>query len=439
MTCSLEADRTIHYVDGSLPGEVWAHFGSGVVVRATRDRSCHFPRLKGTAPETLGLYRRFDELSVPANHVLDAGCGSGEGLRHLCAVYRRVTGVDRSTAALSCAGEVAPHAQLVHGDIATFDLSPNGVQVAYIVDVLGHIAATTSVLLNIGRQLKGVRRLCVAEPRSSLDQRLDPPQRRAFTERALHSVLIKGGFRIEELLNVEPGFVAGYAVCSHGDAASTLHTAESQLDLGRSHVAETLARRACVVDSAALRVEALLTLARIQVLTARKDAATATLLEAQAIDPSDARPRAGLALLARASGADSQAYTLAREAVLLDPWNVAAMTVLATLLHDADPKQALQHWTAAHALAPAHEGIVARLCDAAIRVGELEIAITALGQSRRFGSLADGIQGSLSLAWLLLQVGRTDQAAAIARQTARRYPDAEGVTELVDYLRCTCV
>lgn len=425
----------LHYVEGSLPGEVWAHFQSGVVVRAVRDRSCHFPGLKGSAPATLGLYRRFDELDIPANHVFDAGCGTGEGLRHLSAVYRRVTGIDRNVAVLNCAKQLAPHARLIHSDIATCNLRRDAAQLAYVIDVLGHIESPTPALLNISRNLEGARGLCVAEPRASIGQQLEPPQCRAFTGRTLYSVLIKGGFRIEEWLNVHHDFVAGYAVSSNGEAASMLYSAESELERGRLHVAETLARRACSVDSAALRLEALLTLARVQVQRSRRDAATATLLEAQRIDPSDARPQAGLALLARASGADSQAYALAREALALDPADLAAITSLATLLHETEPKQALQHWIAAHALAPEHEGIVARLCDAAVRVGELEVAIAALNQSRRFGSVAGGVHGSLSLAWLLLQVGRPEQAATIARQTARSYPDAEGLSELVDYLK----
>lgn len=421
------------YIQGSLPGEVWAHFRSGTVVRAGRSRARHYPGLEGLAPPTLGLYLQFDQLGIPANHVVDAGCGAGAGVRHLAATYHRVTGVDVDAAALRFAKELAPEARLTAADLNTFQ-AESASQAVYFVDVLGHVMEPVRAILRVAQGLDGCRVLCIAEPMIKLDQCLAPPARRAFSARTMHSLLARAGFCAEQWLECSREYLLCYAVARRDRTVDTLQAAEEHLNQSQLHVAELLARRACQSDVAILRYEALLTLARVQYQQSQRDAVVATLVEARQLAPTDPRAIASLALLAYAAGSDSEAFALAREAFALDPTDLTSVTTLATLLHDADPRSALEHWQAAHALAPDHTGVVAQLCDAAVRVGDFAAAVAALEQSRRYDTAAHGISGTLSLAWLLARVGRSQQAATIVRRTALANPNAPGFKELCEFL-----
>lgn len=421
------------YVQGGLPGEVWAHFRSGVVVRAGRDRTRHYPGLESVAPVTLGFYLHFDQLGIPANHVIDAGCGAGAGLRHLAATYHRATGIDADASVLRFARELAPGSRFIAADLSTLQ-DKTTAQAAYLVDVLGQVTEPVRALLRIASHLDGSRSLCIAEPLVATNQCLAPPARRAFSTRTMHSLLTRAGFSLEQWLECSRDFLICYAVDRRDRTVDTLQAAEEHLGQGQLHVAELLARRVCQANAATLKYEALLTLARVQYQQALRDAATATLVEARQLEPTDPRAVAGLSLLAYAAGSDSQAFSLAREAVALDPTDLASVMALATLLHDAEPKQALAHWTVAHALAPDHPGIVARLCDAAVRLGDFPAAVAALEQSRRYDSAAHGVSGTLSLAWLLTRVGRYQQATTIVRRMALTTPNAPELKELCEFL-----
>lgn len=424
------------YVSGRQPGEVWAHFPSGTTVLAGRDRARHFPGLEGAAPFTLNIYRKFDDLGLAANHVLDAGCGAGAGLRHLCSRHHRATGVDRTASALRYARELAPAARLMNADLATFTLKPDAAQVAYMVDVLGHLAEPVATLARIGRNLDGSEGLCLAEPTATVAQRLEPPARFAFSECGLKSILVRSGFTVERWLGDHSEFRVCYAVALHDRNVALLQSAEENAGLGRLHVAEMLAKRAHSSSHPTLRLESLLTLARIQVQQSRRDAAVATLSEIREAEPNDPRAPAGLSLLARTAGADAEAFALAREAVSLDATELTAVVALATLLHDSDPAKALVQWTAAHALAPDHAGVIVRLCDSAVRAGDYLRAIAALEQSRRYDCIANDLSGSLSLAWMLAQVGRGEEAAYVARQALKMGQNRKHTEELIAHLRC---
>jgi tetratricopeptide (TPR) repeat protein len=423
------------YVQGSRPDEIWAHFRSGAVVQTSRDRSRHYPGLAGAAPATLGLYLRADELRLSATHVLDAGCGAGEGLRHLGAAYRRTTGVDRDARALAFARQLAPEAHLVHSDLGSGSTRTEPAQLAYVVDVLGHVERPERFLYALGRRMESARGLLVAEPAATADQCLVPPARRAFSMRGLHSILVRGGFSIEGRLGSQAPFLMIYAVAHQDPAATMLLDAEAQFERGSLQVAEELAKRACQTVLPALRLESLLALARIQVELSRRDAATAALLEARRLDPADARPPAALSRLAQLAGSESQAFALAREATRLDLTEVAAVAALGLLSHKSDPKGALDSWLVAHALAPDHSGIAAHLCDAALRVGDCAVAITVLERLRRYLPQQDSAPNSIVMAWLLAREGRPLQAELEARLAEALEPNSPEIKELRGFLK----
>lgn len=423
------------YVQGSRPDEIWAHFRSGTVVQTSRDRTRHYPGLAGAAPSTLSLYLRADELRVRANHVLDAGCGSGEGLRHLASAFRRSTGVDKDAKALAFARQLAPHSQLIQADLAAGALRHESVQLAYVVDVLGQIERPDRALHHLAKRLDPPRGLVFAEPLATSDQCLVPPVRRAFSMRSMHGVLIRGGFNVERWLPSQTPFLVGYAVAHLDPAATRLLEAEVQFERGSMRTAEELALLACQTTLAPLRLEALLALARIQIEISRRDAATATLLEAQALDPGDARPKAALSRLAQLAGSESRAYALAKEAARLDMTEVAAVTALGLLSHEADPQGAMDSWLVAHALAPDHAGIAARLCEAALRVGDCAVAITVLERLRRYVPQQAAAPNSIVMAWLLAQDGRPLQAELQARLAEALEPDSQEVKDLREFLK----
>jgi SAM-dependent methyltransferase len=425
------------YVQGGRPSEVWAHFRSGTVLEVSRERVRHYPGLSGAAPATLGLYLRGDGLGLSASHVIDAGCGAGEGLRHLSLSYRRATGIDRDSKALAFARQLSPGNRTVQADLSSEALPPvDSAQLAYVVDVLGQLEQPERALWNLGQRLDGARGLLVAEAAATADQCLMPPVRRAFSMRSLHSVLVRGGFVVERWLENGAPFLICHAVAHRDAAACMLLEAEAEFARGSIRSAEELARHASQSGLPALRLEALLALARIQIELSRRDIATAVLLEARMIDPTDARPPAALSRLAELAGSETEAHALAKEAVRLDLTEIAAVTAMAQLSHDGEPQRAMDSWLVAHALAPDHCGIAARLCEAALRAGECGVAITVLERLRHYDtSKHDSARSSLAMAWLLARDGRKVQAEVEARVSESLAPGSPEIKSLREFLK----
>lgn len=427
------------YVQGGRADELWAHFRSGAVVQASRCRTRHYPGLCGAAPATLGLYVRADELRLVANHVIDAGCGSGEGLRHLRMAYRRATGIDREARALAFARQFSNDCRFVQSDLELGAAPCEPAQVAYCVDVLGHLAHPERALHYLTQRLDAARGLVVAEPVATADQCLTAPARRAFSLRGLHSTLVRGGFALESWLSDEPPFLLAHAVAHRDKASTLLLEAEALFEKSDITRAEQLAVQATRTSLPALKLEALLALARIQIEQSRRDAATASLLEARTLDPGDARTAATLSRLAMLAGSESKAFALAREACRLELTEVAAATALALLTHEADPKSALNSWLVAHALAPDHAGIAGLLCECALRVGDTAVAITVLERVRRYASHKDAAPSAAVLAWLLAGEGRALQAEIHARLAETLDPNSPDIKDLREFLRSVAV
>ncbi|HEY5959328.1 MAG TPA: methyltransferase domain-containing protein [Polyangiaceae bacterium] len=424
-----------HYVQGNRSDEFWAHFRSGAVVHASRDRTRHYPGLGGAAPATLGMYLLADDLPISANHVIDAGCGAGEGLRRLTSSHRRVTGVDRDPRALAFARQWAPDARVIQVDLGQGALRVEPAQLALAIDVIGHFEQPERALWALSQKLDTARGLLSAEVLAAADQCLTPPARRAFSPRGMHAMLIRSGFAVEQWLRAPLGFLSCYSVAHRDSAAVALLDAEHHFSRGALPNAETLVLEASKSSIAALRLEALLALARVQVELNRRDAATATLLEARKLDSGDARPLAALSRLAHLAGSASQAVSLARQAVQLDMTEVTAVAALGLAIYDDDPRAALDAWLVAHALAPDHSGIAAKVCEAAVQLEDYSLAITVLERLKRYVPLKDAARSSKVMAWLLAHEGKSLQAELQTRLAETLEPDSADIRELREFLK----
>jgi SAM-dependent methyltransferase len=390
--------------------------------------------LLGSAPSTVGYYVRADELALKVNHVLDAGCGSGEGLRLLSRRFRKTTGVDKDARALAFSRQLASEARIIQADLQTLTARTESPQVVYVVDVLGHLDRPERALRGLASRLSPPFGLFAAEPLARADQCLAFPVRRAFSMRGLHSLLMRSGFVVERWLDSDGTFLQAYAVSHRDPCVIALADAESHFERGALEAALELATRASRSTLMGLRLEAQLTRAHLLLELGRRDAATAVLLESRDLDSGDPRPLAALSRLAMLAGSDPQALELAKEAVRLDVLDVSGVCALGTVRRELEPRESLDAWLVAHALAPDHSGIALHLCEAALALDDCALAITVLERLRRY-SPNPSSQHSIVLAWLLAYVGRPLQAELEARLAASLDPDAPELKDLHDFIR----
>lgn len=423
------------YVQGSSADEVWAHFRTGAVVRALRDRTRHYPGLEGTAPSTISCYLRGEELKLPVNQVLDVGCGSGEGLRWLSRHYRNTIGLDVDGRALAFSRQIAHDSRLVQADIQSRVNLGGVTQLAYLIDVLAHLERPERALRILALHVAPPRGIIVAESAASPEQCLVPPARRAYSARSLHALLLRGGFIVEQWLSSKEPFLEVYAVALRDPGVGALADAESHFERGDFKVALELAQRAALTSVSGLRFEALLAQARLLIELGRRDEATALLLETRDLDPKDARPLAALSQLAMLARNDLQALAFAREAVKIDVLEVAGISALGALTREQDPRSSLDAWLVAHALAPDHSGVAFALCDAALALDDCALAITVLERLRRYAPKPSNANNSIALAWLLVRAGRPIQANLEARLAESLDPSSTELIELKRFLQ----
>lgn len=423
------------YVPGRRTDEAWAHFRSGAIVQASSDRTRHYPGLVGVAPPTLSYYARADELKLAASHVLDVGCGSGEGLRHLSRTFARTSGVDKDGRALAYARQIAKDSRLVQADLALGTYRTEPAQAAYAIDVLGHLERPERALRALAERLAPPHAFVVAEPQATAVQRLVAPARRAYSERGLFSLLVRSGFVVEQWLAVKGPFLAVYAVTLRDPAVIALNDAERHIERGSFETALELTGRAGQSTRLSLRFEAQILRARLLIELHRRDAATAVLLEARALDPTDARPLAALAQLTLLAGNEVKALELAKEATRLDLLEVSGLCALGSLYQSTRPNDSLNAWLVAHALAPDHSGVALRLCEAALAVDDCALAITVLERLRRYHPEKRDASEHLTMAWLLAQSGRPIQARLEAKLAETLAPNSPELLEFRKFLR----
>lgn len=170
----------------------------------------------GEAPELVGprhayRVRRLAHLlrqSLPAGHILDAGCGAGSLTELLAGSGYRVTAVEASPQFVAYVHDrvarvgLADRVELRGGDLERIDLGGEAFDGAVCGEVLEHLADDATALQNIAAALKpgGVLVLSVpAHPDrySWLDQWAGHYRR--YDEESLRSLLIDAGLTIERL------------------------------------------------------------------------------------------------------------------------------------------------------------------------------------------------------------------------------------------------
>jgi SAM-dependent methyltransferase len=378
---------------------------------------------------------RAEELRLQATHVLDVGCGSGEGLRYLSRYYRRTTGIDKDSRALAFARQIAKDARLIQADLLTSAFRLEPMQLAYIIDVLGHVERPESVLRTLAERLAPPQTLIVAEQSATADQRLFAPARRAYSERGLHSLLLRSGFIVEQWLSVTGPFLAVQAIAHRDPCVAALTDAEKQFEHGAFESALELTTRACRTSMPGLKFEAKLSKARLLIELQRRDAATAILLEARELDPTDARPLAALSQLAKLAGNDAEALMMAKEATSLDLLEISGVCALGSLCREMQPRAALDAWLVAHALAPDHSGVALQLCETALSLDDCALAITVLERLRRYHPNTQQAGHYIAMAWLLAQSGRPIQAQLEAKLAEVLEPSSPELLELREFIR----
>jgi 2-polyprenyl-3-methyl-5-hydroxy-6-metoxy-1,4-benzoquinol methylase len=414
------------YVPSGRRGQLYAHFRSGLIVRAGRERVRSYPGLRGAAPPTLAIYEVLKQLP-PSTHVLDLGSGAGIGTRRLTTHFDAVTAVDSSSEALAFAREYAPLARYVHTD-ACESLPDEEYGAVAIVDVLGHVASPELALVNLRSRLRHDAVVLVAEPRASTVQRLEAPARRAYSPAELVALLTRSGFVVKEWVMARGSFVSCLARVDRSEESANLCRGLACLRAGQLDAA--LAALSQATDGPHLvAIEAQLARAYIHLERRDGDASVRCFLRASELDPADARPTAGLAEIALRTRDIASAVRLSTTALSNDPTCAPAAHILALAAEELDPSQAVIAWQRAHDLAPDDLGTASGLAQAAVAQQNAKLAIRAYERLRSYGA-DHGVDFNVTLAWLLIADGRSADAEMEARVAHAKAPHDAAVIEL---------
>lgn len=416
------------YVVGGPRGEIFAHFASGVVVRAGRSRERRYPGLIGAAPPTLPFYSALGAIAGRGRHCLDVGSGSGEGTRLLGELFDEVTGIDCDGTAIAYSREFAPRAQFHRSQLhAPVECPP--AQAAVICDVLGLARSPEEVLTSTRAMLAPEARVVVAEPAAHPTQRLMQPARRAFTPDGLEALLARTGYEVRGWLYREGTFVACMAEPCDEELAG-LGVAARRASAARDlPVAAALWQRLADSARGALRCEALIGLADALREAGDGDGAARVLLGARDQWPSSTRPHLELARLALRAGDVETALRLALDGARCDPADAAGARCVWLAARDAGHPQALEALRAAVSLAPDDAELVTALAGLAAEHGDYAYGISLFERLRAYdGELGAGFH--VTLAWLLLAADRRSDARLEARLARALAPQDPSVTEL---------
>ncbi|MBN1609556.1 MAG: methyltransferase domain-containing protein [Polyangiaceae bacterium] len=370
------------YVQGPSRSELWAHFHSGAVVRVESGRVRRYPGLEGPAPPTRSFYLQLLALDLRAEHVLDAGCGSGIGTAQLAGAFPSVTGVDKDRIALEYAGRYEPRAQYVRATFgAGLRLEP--CQAAICADLLGHVSDPELVVAELRSACVRDARLLVAEPQADPFQCLLPPARRAFSRRGLEALLIRSGFEIETWCDSGSFLIAVARPCL-APGYERVQSAVALIRQQRPAAALELIRRVDAHVPSRLGLEAQLVEARARLELAELDTVLDIVQRAESNHPYDPRPLLAQAALALEGGSVTRAAELAARAVRLDPGDASAARAAARLADVLGHPDASMAWQIAHNLAPSEPETAARLAEELRARGQMSEARAVLQRQREY-------------------------------------------------------
>jgi SAM-dependent methyltransferase len=370
------------YVQGPNRSELWAHFHSGAVVRVEAGRVRRYPGLEGPAPLTRSFYLQLLALDLRAEHVLDAGCGSGIGTAQLADAFARVTGIDRDRLALEYAGRYEPRARYLRVTLgAGVRLEP--CQAVICADLLGHVSNPECVVAELRAACARDARLLVAEPQADPFQCLLPPARRAFSRRGLEALLIRGGFEIETWCDSGSFLIAVARPCL-APGYELVQSAIALIRQKRPAAALELVRRVDAHVPSPLGLEAQLVEARARLELAELDAVLEIVERAGSNHPDDPRPLLAQAALALEGGSATRAADLAARAVRLDPGDASAARAAARLADVLGHPEASTAWQIAHSLAPDDSEAAVRVADELRAQGQTSEARAVLQRQHEY-------------------------------------------------------
>lgn len=415
------------YVPGQKTGEIWAHFASGVSVKACRNRTRSYPGLRSEAPPTQAFYAALTKLGA-GTHVIDVGAGSGSGAQLLSETFDQVTAIESDAQAVAFAREVAPLARFVQADAGRpYTTAP--ADFAIVADVLGHVAHPHALLACLRPLLRDTATLLVAEPAAYVNQRLRFPVRRAFSPRALRSALTCAGYRVTSPLCETGTFSACLARPLRDAEADALVRGTHLVQRGDTSAALEAFTRAALSPDAVVRAEAELARGLLHLERGQGDAAARALFLARELEPGDARPLAALSRIALLTGSAPDALKLALEAARLDPTEFESACAVAIAAETLQHPDAFAAWRMAHALRPDDANVATELARSAAARNDYAFGISALERLREYRDRLDPAL-HLTLAWLLVAEGRTRDAALEARLVSALTPNDPAVAEL---------
>jgi SAM-dependent methyltransferase len=397
-------------------------------VRAVRGRARRYPGLCSEAPPTLAFYDALIQLAPHAEHVLDVGCGSGDGTRRLAEHFDKVTGIDADADALAFAKEWAPFGRYVLSDLAEPPPIAEA-DAAVFADVLSHARRPGQLLRSVRRKLRAKSKVVLAEPAAFVTQSLSVPVRRAFSKRNMVALLARSGYACSGWICDQGSFLA--CVAEPVFESATERLVEGELAAERGDLTAALAGYRAAERSARTEVqrEAVLGQGRVLFAAGDGDGSAKAFLRSREMDPKDSRGLAGLSQIVLASGDAHQALRIAVEAEDLEPTEAEAALALALAADALGLTEAFSSWRVVSRLCPDDPGIATKLARAAAERGDYAFCISVFERLRHYGD-ALGPAFHVTLAWLLMAQGRRSDAALEAQVAMALAPNDPAVLEL---------
>jgi tetratricopeptide (TPR) repeat protein len=208
-----------------------------------------------------------------------------------------------------------------------------------------------------------------------------------------------------------------------------LKQAEQAYLLHQSQIVIDACQTMQVSSNSALKAEAMLLEAKLRFDLDQRDRAIALLSDARTLIPADARPIAGLARLALATGNHGQALQLAEQAARADPLEPSVLCSLALVYATEQHCRSLSAWTAASALAP-DDCLIAQMAYAAAFVeGRHSEGLALVERLSRYQGLISRTNEYAGLAGLITAARRQYlTVGALKDSLGAMQPDAERVS-----------
>lgn len=411
-------------------------FGTEEPCLIEQGRQRAYPGLVGPAPCTRSVYTGFAKWLQGSLKIWDIGCGSGTGTFLLTERGHQAIGFDVDEAALQFAQQYFPEGEFRRLSITTLKDEPPA-DVLLLVDVLGFCDEPRKLLWEL-RQVAPNAQLLLAEPRATPGQSLVAPQRQAFSMQSLRSLLLRAGYRVVDQAAIGT-FITVAAAPSEYSTGHAFERAFQARSSGAYDAAILALEPLVVSESSEVARAAHLELAELFAEKRDGDSASANYLSVLQQNGDDADALSGLSQLSLASGNPQAALELALRSVEQDPCSAAAACSLGLAAEFFSTAEAFRAWQLTASLAPAEPIALTRLAELASAIGHSELAIRALERLRHYHPEQDA-NFYVTLSWLLLGAGRTQDAkleAQLAGTLAPESPEVRSLQERIEAMHTT--